>query len=104
MARFQSNNAPLPANGTYESGTIYTGRSDYVVGSAYSDQGGTLYIEQSTDDANWDISTSFAVIGGSGQGFSETIYLPYARIRFVNGAAAQGSFRIYARLSSAGPR
>lgn len=104
MARFQSNNAPLPANGTYASGTIYTGRSDYIVGSAFSNQGGTLYIEQSIDDINWDISKTFAIVGGAGQGFSETIYLPYAKIRFVNGATAQGSFRIYARLSSAGPR
>ncbi len=104
MARFQSNNAPLPANGTYTSGTIYTGRSDYIAGSAFSNQGGTLYVEQSMDDVNWDISKSFAIVGGTGQGFSETINLPYARVRFVNGATAQGSFRIYSRLSSAGPR
>jgi hypothetical protein len=104
MSRFESNSTPLAANTAYEGGTIYTGRSDHIVGAVYSDQFGELFVEQSTNNTNWDISTKFTVTANVGQSISEEVFLPYARVRFENGATAQGAFRIYVRLSSAGPR
>jgi hypothetical protein len=86
---------PLPANGTWTSGTesaLITGR---LVGSCFSDQSGTLYIEQSPDGTNWDVVDSFSVTGGSGIGFSVEKVCPYARVRYVNGATAQTVFRLY---------
>jgi hypothetical protein len=86
---------PLPANGTWTSsteGALITGR---LVGSCYSDQSGTLYIEQSPDGTHWDVVDSFSVTGGSGIGFSVEKVCPYARVRYVNGATAQSVFRLY---------
>ena len=111
MPRYASSNTPLAATGAPNSGDTWTailetGAADNVVGAVFADQAGTLYIEQSIDGGtNWDISSSYAITANDGKGFSEPIYCPLARIRFVNTAAsAQTAFRIAAKLSSAGPR
>lgn len=93
---------PLDANGEYTSGTKVTDRADNISGSVYSDQAGTIFIEQSHDGENWDISTDYAVSADDGKGFSEPLYAPYVRIRYVNGGTDQGVFRLYSRFTSAG--
>ncbi len=65
-----------------------------LVGSVYADQAGTLYIEQSQDGANWDISQSIAVTASTPAGFTYEVLAPKCRMRYVNGAAAQGTFRL----------
>jgi hypothetical protein len=52
-------------------------------------------VEQSPDGANWDIVDSYSVSAGAGLKFSVEKVLPYARVRFVNGATAQAVFRLY---------
>lgn len=80
------------------------GLADRITGSVFADQAGTIYIEQSGDGGtNWDVSTSYALSAGASSGFSEEILLPYVRVRYVNGATNQGAFRIFARMSAAGP-
>jgi hypothetical protein len=92
----------LGVNGVYTSPVLMTDRADNISGSVLSDQSGTIFIEQSGDGKNWDISTSYPVTANTGKGFSESLYLPYLRVRYVNGSTAQGTFRIFARFTSAG--
>lgn len=96
------NTTPLGANGTYTSDVKLTDRADSISGMVFADQGGTIYIEQSYDGQNWDISTDYAVTASDGKGFSESLLAPYVRIRYVNGGTAQGAFRIFSRFTSAG--
>lgn len=81
-----------------------TGYADNISGMVFADQAGTLYIEQSADGTNFDISTSYSVTASDGKGFSEPLYGAYVRLRYVNGGTNQGSFRISARYTSAGSR
>lgn len=84
--------------------SLGAGREDFVVGMVFADQIGDIYIEQSMDNVNWDISTTYAVTASDGKGFKEEIFAPYVRVRYVNGATPQTAFRLTARFSSAGPR
>jgi hypothetical protein len=105
MARVSSTTTPLGSGATWTSPVINPDLADRITGSVFSDQAGTIYIEQSPDGgANWDVSTSYPTVAGVGAAFSEETYLPTARIRFVNGATAQTTFRLYSRVSSAGSR
>lgn len=99
---YLSSNQSLGANATWTSGTKLTDRADSIVGSVFADQAGTLYVDQSFDNTNWDISESTAVAAGAGTKFKHDLIAPHIRLRYVNGATAQGAFRLHARFSSAG--
>jgi len=101
---FLNSTTPLAGNGTVTLGPVNTQLSDRIVGSVFADVAGTLYIEQSFDGTNFDISTSISVPANDGTGFSEELVAPNVRLRYVNGAAAQTAFRVYARFSSSGAR
>lgn len=103
MARFNGTKTPL-AGAASAILDMQAGREDYVVGMVFADQAGTLFIEQSMDGVNWDISTSYSVVANDGKGFKEDVFGPYVRVRFLNGATPQTAFRLTARFSSAGPR
>lgn len=72
----------------------------FFAASVYADQSGTLYLEQSLDTgANWFPLASQAVAAGAGgqlvarltgASTAATLY----RVRYVNGAAAQATFRL----------
>lgn len=85
-------------------GQFNAGPADRIVGSVFADQPGTIYIEQSGDGENWDISTNYPVVANDGAGFSEEILLPFVRVRYANGSEAQSTFRIVGRTASSGPR
>jgi hypothetical protein len=100
---FITSSATLTNGSTYSSGSVVTDRTDRIVGSVFADQNGVLYIEQSFDGTNWDISTSYNITANNGEGFSEELVAPYARIRFNNNSGSnQGAFRLFAKSSSAG--
>lgn len=99
---FLSSSTLLNANDTVTLGPTLSDRADRIVGSAFSDQAGTLYIEQSFDGTNWDISTSITITASDGKGFSEELVAPNIRLRYTNGGTNQGEFRLFARFSSAG--
>lgn len=103
MARFNGTKAPLAGGGSV-SLNMYAGRDDYIVGMVFADQPGNIFIEQSMDEINWDISTTYAVAANDGKGFKEEVFAPFVRVRYVNGATPQTAFRLTARFSSAGPR
>ena len=103
MARYIGTTTPLLANGTW-SDTLQAGREDFIAGLVFSDQGGTLLIEQGIDNQNWDFDTSITVVGGTGKEFKLDIYAPYVKLTYTNGATPQTAFRLGARFSSSGNR
>jgi hypothetical protein len=100
---FISSTTNLANNATFTSNAYNTDRTDKIAGTVFSDQAGTLYIEQSSDGTNWDVSTSYGITANDGKGFSEDLYAPYVRVRFTNtGGSTQTAFRLFAKSSSAG--
>ncbi len=93
---------PLDADEEIVLGPASTDRADAITGAIYSDVVGTIIIEQSGDGENWDISTEYDVAADDGKGFSEPLYLPWVRIRYINGSGASTATRIFSRFSSAG--
>lgn len=89
---------PLAAGATWTSTSINVQGFGRITGSCYSDQPGTLYVEQSPDGVNWDVQSTFSYSTGSLLGFSVEVVCPYARIRYVNGATSQSVFRLYVFL------
>ena len=95
---------PLAAGATKTLGSTNSQLADRIVGTVFSDQAGTHNIEQSFDDTNFDVSTSYTITANDGSGFSEELVAPYVRLRYVNGGTPQTVFRLYSRFSSGGPR
>jgi hypothetical protein len=110
MARYLSSSTPLTNSATPAVlGTIVPEAGDNIVGIVYSDQSGTLNIDQSADGgANWDATTAVAVTGAAapfgGQTFSVPVYGNAIQFRYTNPTTPQTAFRLRARLSSSGPR
>ena len=71
-----------------------------VVVAAKTDQAGTLYIEFSPDNTNWDSSLSFVVSAGINEVHRITVTRKYFRVRFTNGAVNQGYFRMQSLLGA----
>lgn len=86
--------AALAANAEFDSNQQICVRYGRLVGSVLSDQAGTLYIEQTQDGTNYDVSVSIAVAANTGVSFSEEVVAPGCRARYVNGATAQTVFRL----------
>lgn len=102
MARFATTSAPLAANGTWDTGWLVSDVFDTVTGSIFSDQACTVFVEQSADQVNADVSTSYAIAAADGKGIDEKLLLPYYRVRVLNGPTLQGTFRVWVRAASAG--
>ena len=100
MANLISFTTPLPAGGTATSNAQYISRAVSVTGTVYTDQPGTLYIDQGGDGINWDSTTSVPVpnstILGVGTPFTVNLIAQYFQVRYVNGGIAQTTFRCYA--------
>lgn len=95
------NQTPLIANQSITLGPLQSDRAQTVSGSVFSDQPGTLYVEQSFNNGtNWDVSVAINVVANAGQGFNQPLEAPVARLRYVNGATAQGVFRLFTRTFS----
>lgn len=76
---------------------------DRVRGLIWADQAGTLYLEQSDDNATWSTVGSSVAVSAN-----VSIELPwsivtkrYYRFRYVNGATIQTAFRLYQMVGSA---
>ena len=100
-----STTTTLAANGEWTSSSVdclgarpYTTKI-YII--CYSDVDGTIYVEYSPDNSNWDGSESISYTGGSTPAITPVkVKGRYARIRYVNGATAQTTFRLYAHFMS----
>lgn len=62
--------------------------------AAFADQAGTLIIDNSTDGTTWFEASRVAVPAGQGQQLSVPALTRYHRVRYINGAVAQGSFAL----------
>ena len=58
---------------------------------------GTLYIQQSPDNVNWDLVDSFAVVGGVAQGVEVDLVHRYVRVVYTNGPTIQTAFRLHSK-------
>lgn len=98
-----STTTALGGAGTYTSASFATSSATKIVGTCLADQPGTLYVEQSQDGTNWDVSSSFPVNtdpNSRGLEFIVEIAAPYGRARYVNLATAQTVFRLYVYVSN----
>jgi len=93
-----STTTPLGASGTYISSSFNTTGFSRITGGVFTDQAGTLQVQQSPDGTNWDVVSSFSVSANAGTGFSVELVCPYVRLYYVNGATAQTVFRLYSFL------
>jgi hypothetical protein len=89
---------PLGSSATYTGDSTDASGYKQVVGSCFADKDGTLYIEQSSDNTNWDTQSSFSYKASEKFGFSVEIVAKYVRLKYVNGDDAQGTFRLYGWL------
>lgn len=93
---------PLGAAGVYTSDSIHLNQYDRLTGLAYSDQSGSLEIEQSIDGITWDFKTTVAVAAATGTQFDVKVYGEYARLKYTNGVTAQAAFRLAAYATPVG--
>lgn len=111
--------APLGGAGTFTSQwlqvhyvdiTTYTKmpspfeKSRYICGIAFSDQVGTLFVEQSNDGATVHFQEPLAVGAGlaGALAYNRRLYGAFVRVRYVNGAAPQAVFSLTAFLVEEG--
>jgi len=96
-SRFADTITPLGANASFTG----TSRDESVtvtfnafIATAFSDQAGTLIIENSTDNIAWVEVSRVAVPAGEGRVLEVPAFARYYRVRYVNGAVAQASFAL----------
>lgn len=83
---------------TYTGSAFHVAGYGHIVGTAYADTAGTLYIDQSSDGTNYDVVSIIPYTAADTKGFSVEVVAPTARVRFTNAAgAAQTAFRLYVR-------
>jgi len=94
---------PLDANASFVSGAddLYLRAHRTVVAHAFADTAGTMYIEQSPDNVNWDIVEYTDVPAGVGTALVTIVKSRFVRFRYVNGPAAQTVFRFAKRYNFA---
>lgn len=98
--QIENNTTALGASATY-TGASFDTMADgvnytWLTGHVYSDQAGTLYIEQSGGGTNWDRLDSVAITATTPAKISVDILSRYVRLVLVNGATAQTALRLHA--------
>lgn len=63
--------------------------------AAFADADGTLIIEQSPNDSDWDLRTETAVSANRGESLTIELELRYARATYENGSQNQTEFRLF---------
>ena len=83
----------LGANATYTSRTYVAQNLESIGFYVYADQAGTVYFDVSFDGATWRTVKSVSVSAGASlSDHLNPIPGHYVRLRYVNGATAQGAF------------
>ena len=90
-----STTTALAANASWTSASEEILTFGRITGTVFADVAGTIYVEQSPDNTNWDVVDSWSVTAGAGLGFSVELVARYVRVRFLNGATAQTTFRLF---------
>lgn len=84
----------LTGSATFTSSSIDVSTFDSLTGTIYSDQSGTLTIQQSFDGTNWDLQYQFAYSSTSSNAISVPVLAPNLRVVYTNGSVAQTAFRL----------
>ncbi|MEM4844526.1 MAG: hypothetical protein QXU08_08975 [Ignisphaera sp.] len=90
-----STTSPLGANASWTSASIDMLNYTKLYVTVFANQAGTLYIDQSPDGSNWDVTESISVSANIGVAVVREIVARYCRVRYVNGSTAQTVFRLY---------
>lgn len=93
-----SSTTPLAGAGTFTGSGVDVLAHAGVEVFAFSDVAGTLYLEYSTDNTNWDLSLSFSLTAGIPLHIPNGAEARYYRTRYVNGGSAQAVFRLQTLL------
>ena len=91
-----STTTALGANASWTSTSEEVLNFGRITGTVFADVAGTIYVEQSPDNTNWDVVDSWSVSANAGLGFSVELVARYVRVRFLNSATAQTTFRCFA--------
>src|SRR5208282_4563341 len=111
MAHFIARNTEIKKGETWESQPGQTDFAEFITGSFFCEQGGTLEIQQTfeypqdheneekaLEGVNWDVVTKVTVGANEAKGFQIFALAPYFRLRFVNESGSDNEeFRAYAR-------
>ena len=81
-----------------DAGTATALNNSRFVGRTFSDQAGTLFIEQSRDGTVWRGPAGIAVAANEVREFNVTIITRFVRVRYLNGATAQTAFELLSAL------
>ena len=90
-----STTTALAANASWTSTSEEILNFGRITGTVFADVAGTIYVEQSPDNTNWDVVDSWSVTANTGMGFSVELVGRYVRVRYANSATAQGTFRLF---------
>lgn len=100
---FISTTEAIDNGDAFTSNPVAVDRIDTIAGYVKTDQAATLYVEQTSDGSNWDVSDSFSVVANTTKTFSVNLFGTQVRIRVTNASGSNQSFiRLYARGTSAG--
>jgi hypothetical protein len=92
VSTVNSSATPLNAGATFTgTGEDVSGFNSVVV-AAKTDQDGTMYVEFSPDNTNWDSSLSQGVAAGTNEVHRFTITRRYFRLRFTNTSASNQTY------------
>ena len=97
ILNFLETTTALGASATYTGNTLNLGSNPYyskVRFLVFADQAGTLYLDQSRDGSTWRTTNAQAVSANTSYTLEYNISAQYIRVRYVNGATAQGSFEL----------
>ena len=95
------NTTPLALNATLTGEAVECINFIRALGIVFSDQAGTLWLDQSDDNVTWYWINSKAVTANTAATFDFPCMARYIRVRYINGAVAQTSFVVSMYLSPA---
>ena len=106
---------PLKAKEEWKSQPVQTDFTEYITGSVYADQEGTLEIQQTfnypqdhenetkaLEKVGWDAITTIKLKAKESEGFQIFALAPYFRLVYINGNVEQKEFRVFARAQEKG--
>ena len=106
MAAILENNSTttvLDASATFTGTTTDVSGWSSVSVSVFSEEAGTLILQESSNGTNWDLSSSLSITGGIAASYSRVLESKYYRTRYTNGGDDQTVFRLQTKLHHTNP-
>lgn len=103
MAYFRGSTTPLKKETEWVSQVGLRERHDTLMGNVWSDKATEIFLEQSSDGENWDISEKLTGEASKGKVINVSLLLPYWRIRVKNALSEdQGKLRVSVTTQAGG--